>query len=343
MKVVKSIIIIMFVMSFAIVANAQTTYWLGVKDGNKLLFKVQIPADVAAVIMHKTKAPNGGANTTPHYKTFTKDGVVFHQNEISWETPKLDDGGLTWVTEAGVGEEWKECDPTNLLWSGFAEALRNLATPYSNGWSQAKVVMAESKNKNAPTIQMDLNNNSGGNVAVNKTNAPAGGNAAAGSKRCPGFTTPLTDAEIDDIVRIHNEVRAEVGTAPLKWNCDLAKFGQSWANKDVFEHSTNEERETIISGIAAGENLSADANPTTSAAKMLQGWIDEKPFWNNDAKTCEAGKVCGHYTQMVWKTTTEIGCGIIRNASVMGAEWKGQTTYLVCNYSPAGNDDGAAY
>lgn len=349
MKLFQTILAIMFLTGFAIVANAQKTYWLGTKEGNKLVFKIQVPADAAAAIMNKTKPAEGGANTTPRYQTFTKDGVVFHQNELGWETPKLNDGGLSFVVDAGVGEDWKECDPQNPLWNNFANALANLSSPYgSNGWSQAKVVMAESNGKNAPSIQLDLTANTGGNSAGNSNGNSSGNNtapaavpAAPGSKRCAGVTTPLTDAEIDDIIRVHNETRAEVGTAPLKWNCNLAKIAQEWANNDVFEH--RKDLDKIIPGIWAGENLSADANPTTSAADMLKGWIEEKAFWNNDAKTCEAGKVCGHYTQMVWKTTTEVGCGIIRNGNVMGPEWKDQSTYLVCNYSPGGNDGGAAW
>jgi hypothetical protein len=39
----------------------------------------------------------------------------------------------------------------------------------------------------------------------------------------------------------------------------------------------------------------------------------------------------GHFTQIVWPTTTEIGCGIASSAS---------NDYLVCRYAPTGNKDG---
>jgi hypothetical protein len=38
-----------------------------------------------------------------------------------------------------------------------------------------------------------------------------------------------------------------------------------------------------------------------------------------------------HYTQIVWPTTTRVGCALASN---------GRTDYLVCHYSPAGNIDG---
>ena len=37
-----------------------------------------------------------------------------------------------------------------------------------------------------------------------------------------------------------------------------------------------------------------------------------------------------HYTQMVWPTTTHVGCAIYP------ADWD----YLICRYSPPGNKDG---
>lgn len=168
-------------------------------------------------------------------------------------------------------------------------------------------------------------------------------NTALGNKYCPNAVSPLTDAEIDEIIRVHNATRSEVGTPPLKWNCALATFSQNWANKDTFEHSSEQERQNIIPGSLAGENLSVDSETNAGMLKLIQGWIDEKPHWNNDTKTCAEGKVCGHYTQMVWRSTTELGCGVYRKSDRMGEEFKGKASYFVCTYNPAGNDGNAAY
>ncbi len=166
---------------------------------------------------------------------------------------------------------------------------------------------------------------------------------AAGNKYCSNADSPLTDAEIDDILRVHNEARQSVSTAPLKWNCALADFAQKWANKDTNEHSPEKDRQNIIAGSLAGENLATDSETNQTVQKLIQGWIDEKAFLGADAKTCAPGKVCGHYTQMVWRATTEIGCGVFRKSNTMGAEFKGQAAYFVCAYNPAGNDGSAAY
>ncbi|MBX7171065.1 MAG: hypothetical protein K1X72_08910 [Pyrinomonadaceae bacterium] len=186
--------------------------------------------------------------------------------------------------------------------------------------------------------------NKGGTVAkVDPTPTPKPVQTPApqtgGNKNCGS----LNDADIAEILKVHNAARAAVGTPPLKWNCALANFAQNWANKDLWGHSTSSQRENIIPGVYAGENLAADANQGTPLAQMMQGWLEEKPNWDNGSKSCSPGTICGHYTQMVWRQTTDIGCGINRKSSTMGDEWKGQATYLVCNYSPGGNNGNAAW
>lgn len=168
------------------------------------------------------------------------------------------------------------------------------------------------------------------------TPTPSQTTTATGSTtnlNCPG--SKLTESEIRIILKQHNDERAKVGVAPLTWNCTLANYAQKWANQGIFEHSTDKMLQNIIKGVWAGENLAADSDP--NAVPGVQGWIDEKPFWNNRTATCKAGEVCGHYTQMVWRTTTQIGCGINRNAP---GEFR---QMFVCNYSPGGNDGGPAF
>lgn len=168
---------------------------------------------------------------------------------------------------------------------------------------------------------------------------------AFGNKYCPNADSPLTDAEIDDAIRVHNETRREVGLDPLKWNCALADFAQKWANKNTGEHSPAKDRVNLIAGSEAGENLSQDSETIVTIPKLIQGWIDEKQFLQSDRKTCTANPKnipCGHYTQMVWRTTTEVGCGITRKSNTMGAEYSGKASYLVCIYNPGGNVDGVA-
>lgn len=173
-------------------------------------------------------------------------------------------------------------------------------------------------------------------------NAPITGN-----KYCANADSPMTDAEIDIALRAHNETRQAVGLESLKWSCALAEFAQKWANTDTGNHSTEQQRKGIVPGDGAGENLAHgfDSETPVTVQSMIQGWIDEKQFLQSDRKTCTANPKnipCGHYTQMVWRATTEVGCGIIRKSNSFTEDSKGKASYLVCIYNPGGNTDGVA-
>lgn len=144
---------------------------------------------------------------------------------------------------------------------------------------------------------------------------------------CPG-ANGLTAEEIAGILEDHNRIRAGLGLGALKWNCTLAASAQEWAAKGKFIHRENR---------TYGENMFVSTNAAIATSMAAFNWEKEKEFWNNTAGTCQAGKFCNHYTQIVWRATTQIGCGINRNAS---GQWK---TLMVCNYDPAGNSKGKAY
>lgn len=144
---------------------------------------------------------------------------------------------------------------------------------------------------------------------------------------CPG-KNGLMASEISVLLAAHNKIRTELHLPLLTWNCKLADYAQEWATRGVFEHRESTD---------FGENIFVATSPRIAAVMAIRKWFSEKPFWDNREATCHKGKVCGHYTQLVWRTTTEFGCGVNRNTR---GEFK---TLLVCNYNPAGNSDGPAY
>jgi len=52
---------------------------------------------------------------------------------------------------------------------------------------------------------------------------------------------------------------------------------------------------------------------------------------NYNYKTNRCKGMCGHYTQIVWRDTKELGCGVARG---------GDREIWVCDYSPPGNYQG---
>lgn len=132
----------------------------------------------------------------------------------------------------------------------------------------------------------------------------------------------LTDVQ-QAILDAHNDCRDEVNVPPLSWSVELANIAQDWA--DTLSGERNLRHRPDISGSGAGENLAAGS----SIDRMLDLWKDEKDNYNPSTGQCRSGKTCGHYTQMVWSDTTEIGCGV--------ASHRRYGNVMVCNYSPPGN------
>lgn len=137
------------------------------------------------------------------------------------------------------------------------------------------------------------------------------------TRNCPG--SGLADDEVADLVAGHNKQREKVRTPPLRWDCTLGAVAASWVKKGIAGHSDT----------SFGENIFVASDPSEKVTKAVDQWEDEEHHWKNKTATCEAGKVCTHYTQLVWRATTKVGCAINRNAS---GKWK---VILVCNYDPA--------
>jgi uncharacterized protein YkwD len=126
------------------------------------------------------------------------------------------------------------------------------------------------------------------------------------------------------LVAAHNRVRAEHCAAPLAWSASLAAVAQRWANhlRDggcLFEHSQTE----------YGENLAAGTDGALDADGVVGMWYGEISKY--DFRRGGFSMETGHFTQVVWRGTTKIGCGTSRCNGM---------TIWVCNYDPAGNVEG---
>lgn len=144
----------------------------------------------------------------------------------------------------------------------------------------------------------------------------------------PGGALP--DGAAAAILRVHNRARAAVGVPPLRWEDALAASAldcaQTLAASGRFSHC------------GPGENLWMGATGRFSPSAMADLWAAERRFFQPgtfpDVSTTGRWQDVGHYTQMVWRGTTAVGC-----AAVAGTDG---LTRLVCRYAPPGNRDGRA-
>ena len=142
----------------------------------------------------------------------------------------------------------------------------------------------------------------------------------------PGYLNGITAA--------HNDVRANAvptpdpALEPLCWSSSVAAVAQAWADNCTWQHNAGR-------GFL-GENIFASSGNqlASAAAPAVQLWAAEDADYNYVNNSCSG--VCGHYTQIVWRNTESVGCGI--KVCNTGSPFGGGTwTYVVCDYSPPGN------
>ncbi|KAG8052219.1 hypothetical protein GUJ93_ZPchr0001g31569 [Zizania palustris] len=128
-----------------------------------------------------------------------------------------------------------------------------------------------------------------------------------------------------DYVDLHNAARAAVGVGPVTWDASVQAFAENYAKQRMGDcsliHSTNRNN--------LGENIFGGSGSSWTAADAVRLWVGEKSYYNYATNSCSQGKVCGHYTQVVWRASTRIGCArvVCNNNRV----------FITCNYKPAGN------
>jgi Cysteine-rich secretory protein family len=160
----------------------------------------------------------------------------------------------------------------------------------------------------------------------------------------------LTQAEANAVLVSHNQVRSGVASTAanmtrLVWDANLATVAQNWANQCNFSHNPNSNSDYAVLSTNTGQVGENIFVTTTSRANALTGPGSAVPFWasegidyNFSTNTCADGKVCGHYTQLVWANTLRVGCGIQQCPTIAGLPSTFNNGQLVvCNYNPAGN------
>ncbi len=147
---------------------------------------------------------------------------------------------------------------------------------------------------------------------------------------------PVPDEDDDSLapdiraaVDRHNAIRQELYSgADMSWSEEIATSAQAYADvlgaSGVMEHDASNDK--------YGENL-AIATYNISYADSTDLWYSEKPYYDYASNSCLPDKVCGHYTQIIWKNSTQLGCG---SSNVETGRFEGGII-VVCRYSPPGN------
>ncbi|KAL6843606.1 hypothetical protein ACP4OV_026668 [Aristida adscensionis] len=155
-------------------------------------------------------------------------------------------------------------------------------------------------------------------AVAKKAQVAGGGNATAAPAPAAG----------DEYLAPHNQARAAVGVAPLRWSAELAAA----AARTVAQQQRQ--------GGCAFADMAASpyganqgwASYRARPAEAVASWVAEGRFYSHGNNTCAAGRQCGTYTQVVWRRSAELGCAQATCAT--GA------TLTLCLYNPHGNVQG---
>jgi len=132
------------------------------------------------------------------------------------------------------------------------------------------------------------------------------------------------------LLAAHNRERDMLGIPPLRWNETLQASARAWADhladSGAFEHAPENPRSP------EGENLWAGSRGYYAPEAMVDAWVREKRYFKRGLFPANSatGRVedVGHYTQLVWRDTREVGCAVARGK---------HEDVLVCRYAEAGN------
>ncbi len=161
--------------------------------------------------------------------------------------------------------------------------------------------------------------------------------ALAATLPSPNWPAPADRGEEllqSTVLGAHNQERAGFGAAPLAWSDQLAAeakgHAQYMARTGIYGHDQTPGRRKKM-----GENLWRGQRGLFSYDIMFGVMVEEarlfRPGIFPDNSANGDWHAVAHYTQIVWPTTTEVGCAVASSST---------TDYFVCRYAPTGNKDG---
>ncbi|TWW68125.1 C-type lectin domain family 18 member A [Takifugu flavidus] len=154
-------------------------------------------------------------------------------------------------------------------------------------------------------------------------------------RKCALFFIPFTGLGLKDywIVAQHNRLRSRVvptaaNMQKMEWNESLASLAKERASTC---NSAPPAPNASFDG-HVGWNTNRSAFGVSSFSDVLAEWFEEGQSFLHLSGKCKEGATCQHYTQLVWATSSQVGC-----ASHLCPGEGGLWEMFVCAYFPGGN------
>lgn len=152
----------------------------------------------------------------------------------------------------------------------------------------------------------------------------------------------ISSREKQQLLARHNQAKRQArGTDQYRyeWDDAIASKAQAMADTCPGKHST---KGTNLRLANTGENL-AWGWPSRTLVSAMNGWVaHEKPYYSLSTNTCDPGKECSHYKQVVWANSNKLGCGkkFCNGGFTIKGKKKPAGDVWVCQYGPQGNVNG---
>ncbi|TKA64892.1 hypothetical protein B0A55_10926, partial [Friedmanniomyces simplex] len=166
--------------------------------------------------------------------------------------------------------------------------------------------------------------------------APSSTWAASSSSAAPTSSAPATT--YSDIVVLHHNLHRYNHSAPnIGWDGDLASTAASIASNCIYAHNVT------ASGGGYGQNIAAGVEANNISAIITDlfyngevGWYDG--LYGQAQPDMTNFEHWGHFSQIVWKSTTKVGCATQYCPNGLANVGSDVSPYFtVCNYGPPGN------
>ncbi|KAJ3887050.1 CAP domain-containing protein [Lentinula edodes] len=203
--------------------------------------------------------------------------------------------------------------------SRSASIIPTISRPTSTGRTnpvQTSTELSSSSRASSSLTNLSASRSSSGQTPTRLVSSSSSTSTSSLTSPSPtaSATSGATVEFIQSTLNSHNTARAQYGASSLTWNSDLYPATQQWAS----------------AGGNYGENLAAAAPQGISVQQGVSMWMAEASQYNYSNPTFSSST--GHFTQVVWKSTTSVACAIA-TCNFLG----NGTGYLVCRYDPPGN------
>ncbi|EMC96586.1 hypothetical protein BAUCODRAFT_148171 [Baudoinia panamericana UAMH 10762] len=166
--------------------------------------------------------------------------------------------------------------------------------------------------------------------------APTTSIAASSSTQAAASSVPsLASDSYQDVAVYHHNIHRVNHSAPnIVWDTGLANTAAIIASSCNYSHNTD------VNGGGYGQNIAAGVNAENISLIITELFYNGEVNWFDGLYNVAQPNMTnfehwGHFSQIVWKSTTSIGCAtqMCSNLINFGTD----SSFTVCNYGPPGN------